>query len=134
MGGQDSYLTVRKLQWDGSRMGWDGGVVLPMVSAHSTCWMDAVYCRGAVGVVSGKRNVSKVSPGLGWYQYVGSGILGTAAHGSMMVNRTNPHRLSPGSNPRKSLINSIFSQRNWRVETMGNGITSLCDGDVSLLL
>ena len=52
----------------------------------------------------------------------------------MMVNTTNPHRLSPGSNPRRSLINSIYLQWNWCVETMGSGITSSCDGDVSLLL
>ena len=84
------------------------GVVLPMVSAQSTCWMDADYCRGVLGVVSRKRNVSKVSPGLGWYQYVDSGILGTTVHGNMMVNTTNPHHLSPGSNPRRSLINSTF--------------------------
>ena len=87
-----------------------------------------------MGVVAGKRNVSKVSLGFSWYQYVGSGIHSTTAHGSMVVNMTNPHRLNPGSNPRRSLINSNFSQRNWRVETMGSGITSLYDGDVSLLL
>ena len=46
----------------------------------------------------------------------------------------NPHRCSPGSNLRRSLSNCIFSQQNWRVETMGSRITSLRVGYVSLLL
>ena len=51
------------------RLGW--GVVLPRVSAKSTWWTDKAECRGVVGqiklfrVVTGNRNVSKVSPGLG---------------------------------------------------------------------
>ena len=52
----------------------------------------------------------------------------------MVVNTADCHRCSPGSNPRKSLTDYIFSQRNWRVETMGSRITSLRDGYVSLLL
>ena len=52
----------------------------------------------------------------------------------MVVNTANPHRSSPGSNLRRSLTNYIFSQWNWRVETMGSRITSLRDGYVSLLL
>ena len=56
--------------WEQDVLGWE--VALPMVSAHSTCWMDVVWCRSVVGqrklldVVSGKRNVYKVSPRLGW--------------------------------------------------------------------
>ena len=102
-----------------------------MVSTQSTCWMDAVQCRGVVGqrklldVVSGKRNVSKVSPGMGWQQYDGFGILNTGVHGSMVVNTASPHHCSPGSNPWRSLTNYIFSQRNWRVEAMRSRITSL---------
>ena len=37
-------------------------------------------------------NVSKVSPGIGWWHCRGSGISATSAHGSMVVNATNPHR------------------------------------------
>ena len=44
------------------------------------------------------------------------------------------HRWSPGSNSRKNQINSVFLQRNWRVETMGSGTTRLCDGGASWLL
>ena len=39
-----------------------------------------------------RENVSKVSPGMGWWQYVGSGSFSTPVHGSMVVNATNPHR------------------------------------------
>ena len=53
---------------------------------------------------------------------------------STVVNTANPHRCSPGSNPQRSLTNYIFSQRNWRVETMGSRITSLRDGYVTWLL
>ena len=52
----------------------------------------------------------------------------------MVVNTANPDRSSPGSNLQRSLTNYIFSQQNWRVETMGSRITSLRDGYVSLLL
>ena len=76
--------------------------------------------------------MSKVSPILVRYQYIGSGILSTTVHGSMVVNTANPYRSSPGSKRQRNLINSSFSQRNWRAETMGSGITSLCDGDDSL--
>ena len=78
--------------------------------------------------------MSKVSPILVRYQDIGSEILSTTVHGSMVVNTANPYRSSPGSNRRRNLINFSFSQRNLRVETMGSGITSLCDGDDSLLM
>ena len=58
--------------WEQDELGWE--VALLMISAQSTCWMDAVYCWGVVRqrkllvVVSGKRNLSKASPGLGWCQ------------------------------------------------------------------
>ena len=56
-------------------MGWeqDGlewGAILPRVSAQSTYWIDTAECRGVVGqrkkicAMTGKRNLSKVSPGL----------------------------------------------------------------------
>ena len=41
------------------------------------------------------------------------------------------HGWRPSSNPRRSQIYSVLLQRNWRVETMGSGITRLCDGDVT---
>ena len=56
--------------------------------------------------------MSKVSPGIGWWHSGGSGISTTSAHGSMVVNATNPHRRRPGSNPRRILPISILSQRN----------------------
>ena len=52
----------------------------------------------------------------------------------MVVNTANPHHCSPGLNPRRSLTNYTFSQRNWRVETMGSRIRSLRNGNVILLL
>ena len=58
--------------WEQDELGWE--VALLMVSAQSTCWMDAVCYWGVVrqrkllDVVSGKTNLSKASPGLGWYQ------------------------------------------------------------------
>ena len=58
----------------------------------------------------------------------------------MMVNDgvvVKTHSLSccsPRSNPWGTHFHSIFSQQNWRVETMGSGVTRLCDGDVSWLL
>ena len=71
--------------------GWAGmGVVLPRVSAQSTWWMDTAECWGMVGlikfsVVTGKRNMSKVSPGLGWYQHDKSGICHTTVNDNMVV-------------------------------------------------
>ena len=53
---------------------------------------------------------------------------------SMVVKTSNFHRWGPELNPRSIEICSILMQWNWRVETMGVGITSLCDGDVSRLL
>ena len=49
------------------------GAILPRVSALSIWWMDTAECRDVVwqrklfSVVTRKRNISKVSPGLGWY-------------------------------------------------------------------
>ena len=69
LGSQGSYLMARKPPWDGNRLGW--GSILPRVSAQSTWWMDTAECWGMVGqrklysVVTGKRNMSRVSPGLG---------------------------------------------------------------------
>ena len=68
LGSQGSYLTVRKSPWDGSRM----GAIIPRMSAQSTWWMDTAECWGMLGqrtlfsVVTGNRDMSKVSPGLGW--------------------------------------------------------------------
>ena len=82
--------------WEQDGMGW--GLVLPRFSVQPTSWMDATQCRGLVaqrklfGVVTGKRNVSKVSPGLGWYQYLNSGILYTRVNDSMVVKTANSHR------------------------------------------
>ena len=81
-------------------LGWSGQ--LPDGQETSMGWerdgMDATQCRGVVaqrklfGVVTGKRNVSKVSPGLGWYQYLNSGILYTRVNDSMVVKTANSHR------------------------------------------
>ena len=66
----DGQETSMGREQDG--LGW--GVVLPRLSAQYTWWMDTAECRGVVGqrklfsVVTGKRNMSKVSPGLGCYQ------------------------------------------------------------------
>ena len=56
-------------------MGWEqdgGGAIVPRVSSQSSWWMDMAECWGEVGqrklftvVVTGKRKMSKVSPGLG---------------------------------------------------------------------
>ena len=54
-------------------MGWeqDEGMILPRVSTQPTWWMDTAECWGVVGQrtlfseVTGKRDMSKVSPGLG---------------------------------------------------------------------
>ena len=54
-------------------MGWelDGGAIIPRVSTQSILWMDVAEFWGVVGqrklfgVVTGKRNMSKVSSGLG---------------------------------------------------------------------
>ena len=63
----DSQKT--SIRWEEDRLGW--GVTLPRVSAKSTWWMDTAECQGVVGqrklfsVATGKRNMSKVSLGLG---------------------------------------------------------------------
>ena len=91
MGILGSYLMARKPLWDGSRMVWDGGQFHQEYLAQSTWWMDTAECWGVVGqrklfsVVAGKRNVFKVSPGLGWYQHGKSGICHTTVNDSMVV-------------------------------------------------
>ena len=52
----------------------------------------------------------------------------------VVVIAHSPHRCSPGSNPWRTHFHSVFLQQHWRVETMGSGVTRLCDGDVSCLL
>ena len=84
--------------------------------------------------VTGKRNMSKVSPGLGSYQEHNSGICHTTVNDSMVVKTSNSHRQSPGSNRWRNQTYSVLLQQSWRVETVGSGITRLCDGDVSWLL
>ena len=57
--------------WEENGLGL--GAIIPRVSAQSIWWMDTAECRGMVwqgelfSVVTGKRNISKASPGLGWY-------------------------------------------------------------------
>ena len=54
--------------WEQNGLGW--GAILPRLSAQSTWWMDMAECQGMVGqrklfsVVTGKKNMSKVSPAL----------------------------------------------------------------------
>ena len=81
--------------------------------------------------VTGKRNMYKISPGLGSYQEHNSGICHTTVNDSMVVKTSNSHRQSPGSNRRRNQTYSVLLQQSWRVETVGSGITRLCDGDVS---
>ena len=54
--------------WEEDWLGW--GAILPRVSAKSIWWMDTAESQGMVGqrklfsVVTRKRNMSKVSPGV----------------------------------------------------------------------
>ena len=63
LGSHGSYLTARKPPWDGCRWAGMGG--------HSTKSVDTAECWGVVGqrklfsVVTRKRNMSKISAGLG---------------------------------------------------------------------
>ena len=87
--GQLSDGQETSMGWEQDGLGW--GAVLPRVSAQSTWWMDTAECRGVVeqrklfSVVTRKRNMSKVSPGLGWYQHGKSGIYHTKVNDSMVV-------------------------------------------------
>ena len=51
LGGLGSYLMARKRLCDGSRMGWNGGGILPRVSSQSSWWMDTAECQGVVGQI-----------------------------------------------------------------------------------
>ena len=73
--------------------GWAG---MKGGSANGVC---PVCLLGGCGLVLGRGGTEKgvgcgarVSPGLDWCQYVGSGVLGTAVHGSIVVDTANPHR------------------------------------------
>ena len=90
--GQSGQLTdgqETSMGWEQDGLGW--GSILTRVSAQSSWWMDTAECRGVVGqrklfsVVTGKRNMSKVSAGLGWYQHGKSGICHTTVNGRMVV-------------------------------------------------
>ena len=90
--GQSGQLTdgqETSMGWEQDGLGW--GAILTRVSAQPSWWMDAAECRGVVGqrklfsVVTGKRNMSKVSAGLGWYQHGKSGICHTTVNGRMVV-------------------------------------------------
>ena len=104
---------ARKPLWDGNRMGWDGGQFHQEYLAQSTWWMDTAECQGVVGqrklfsVVAGKRNVSKVSPGLGLYQHEKSGICHTMVNYAMVV-RTCRLLMAKSSRVRGSSYHSTF--------------------------
>ena len=55
--------------WEQDWLGWEE--ILTRMPAQSTWWIDTAECRGVVGqrklfsVVTGKRNMPKVSSGLG---------------------------------------------------------------------
>ena len=100
------------------------GLVLGSWWGRENCW---IWCLET-------ENVSKFSPRMGWWQSATSEVSSAPACFSMVVYASNSHRYDPGSNPRRRLFNSIFSQRNWCVKTMGSKITSLRDGYVSLFL
>ena len=140
LGSLGIYLTARKPPWDGSRMGWDGGrfyqecLPSPPVGWIRLNVLGVVGQRKLFSVVTGKRNMSKVSPGLGWCQSSTSGICLTTVNDSMVVRKSNSHSWSPGSNPWRSQIYSVLSQWNWHVERMRSGITRLCNGEVSWFL
>ena len=137
LGSLGSYLMARKPPLDGSKMGWDRGrFYQECLLSPAGRWIrlnvvGVVGQRKLFSVVTGNKNRSKVSPGLGWYQKAKSGICLTTVNDSMAVKRSNSYCWSPDSNPPKSQIYSVLSQRNWRVETMGSVITRLCDGDAS---
>ena len=137
MGSLGSYLMARKPPWDGSRIGRDGGRFyqgcLPSPPG-GWIWLNVlgvVAQRKLFSIVTGKRCMSKVSPGLGWYEQATSGICFLTVNDSMVVRS---HHCSLGSNPWRSQIYSVQSQRNCNVETMGSGVTRLCNGDISWFL
>ena len=81
--------------WEQDGLGWRGAI-LPTVSVQSTWWIDTAEYWGVVGqrrlfsVLTGKRNMSKVSPGLG--QQAKSRICHTTINDSMVVKMSNSHR------------------------------------------
>ena len=115
---------ARKPPWDGSRISRDGGRFyqgcLPSPPG-GWIWLNVlgvVAQRKLFSIVTGKRCMSKVSPGLGWYEQATSGICFLTVNDSMVVRS---HHCSLGSNPWRSQIYSVQSQQNWHVETMGGG-------------
>ena len=81
----------RKPAWDGSRIGWDEGQsyqeCLPSppggwIRLNMVCMVGQ---RKLFSVVTGNRNMSNVSPGLGWYQQAKCGICNTTVNDSMVV-------------------------------------------------
>ena len=71
------------------------GAIPPRVSAQSIWWMDTAVCRGMVwqrklcGLVTGKRNVSKASPRLGWYYKAKSVTFTMTVNDSVVVKGCN---------------------------------------------
>ena len=98
MGSLGSYLMARKLPLDGSRMGWDGE------QFYQECLLNppgrwirlnvvgVVEQKKLFSVVTGKGNMSKVSPGMSWCQQSKSGICFTTVNDSMVVKTSSSHR------------------------------------------
>ena len=97
LGSLGSYLIARKPPWDGSRMGYDGDRFFQECLPNPLGGWIRLNVPGVVGqrilvsVVTGKKNRSKVSPGLGWHQKAKSEICLTMVNDSMVVKGSNSH-------------------------------------------
>ena len=84
------------MRWEQDALGW--GTILPRILPSAPGgWirlnvLGVVRQRKLFSVVTGKRSMSKVSSGLGWYQNPKSGISLTTVNDSMVVRRSNSHR------------------------------------------
>ena len=136
--GQLSDGQKTSMGWEQDGLGW-GKILQGCLPSPPGGWiwlnvLGVVAQRKLFSIVTGKRCMPKVSPGLGWYEQAKSGICLLTVDDSMVVRRSSSHHCSLGSKPLRSQIYSVLSQRNWHVETMGSGITRLCNGDVSWFL
>ena len=119
---------------------WGWLAILLNESSLSSHWIDTAKCWCVVGqrkmscAAAGKKNMSKVSPRLGYWEYVKSGIWHMTMNDSIVIMTLNSQRWIPGSIPPDSQIYSLLLPRTWHEETMARGIMGLCAGDISWLL
>ena len=84
------------MRWEQDALGWR--TILPRIlPSPPGGWirlnvLGVVRQRKLFSAVTGKRSMSKVSSGLGWYQNPKSGISLTTVNDSMVVRRSNSHR------------------------------------------